>query len=583
MAFPESFLEEIKTRVPLAAVVGRKVKLTKKGKEYSGLCPFHHEKSPSFTVNEDKGFYHCFGCQAHGSVFDFVMKTEGLQFPEAVERLAAQAGLQMPERSPHEAQQRDQRETLIAACEAAAAWFADQLRQRAGEAGRQYFESRKLGPQAIAQFRLGYAPDSRTALKQTLIARGMSEQVLVEAGLLIRPEEGEARETYDRFRNRVMFPITDARGRVVAFGGRTLGDAKPKYLNSPETALFHKGALLYNLRNAREAAHEAGTVLLCEGYTDVIALAQAGMAHAVAPLGTAVTEQQLRELWRMAPEPIVCLDGDAAGLAAAVRAAHRALPLLQPGHSLRFAVLPAGEDPDSLLRAGRLAEVKAAIEAAMPLADILLRATATGDFSTPERRAGLRQSLQELLRQIAHPVVREYYKRHFAEALQKAFPAPTQPERRPWTPQAPRGYGPGQRGGGRRPLPTPKLTPQAGAAVGSPGPRERVLLAALINHPALLPLVDEQLARVMIQDGDLDTLRHQLLDIAPTAENLDSAGLRAQLSGTARQVADRLVAESTSMVDKFVRPETDLADAETHWRDVLAQHMRAGEHETRWF
>lgn len=580
MAFPESFLEEIKTRVPLAAVVGRKVKLTKKGKEHTGLCPFHHEKSPSFTVNEDKGFYHCFGCQAHGSIFDFVMKTEGLQFPEAVERLAAQAGLQMPERSPQEAQQRDQRETLIAACEAAALWFTDQLRQRAGEPGRKYFESRKLGGDAIAQFRLGYAPDSRTALKQTLIARGMSEQVLVEAGLLIRPEEGESRETYDRFRNRVMFPITDGRGRVVAFGGRTLGDAKPKYLNSPETALFHKGALLYNLRNAREAARDAGTVLLCEGYTDVIALAQAGMAHAVAPLGTAVTELQLRELWRMTPEPIVCLDGDAAGLAAAVRAAHRALALLQPGQSLRFAVLPAGEDPDSLLRAGRMADVKAALDSATPLADILWRATAAGDYSTPERRAGLRESLKELVRQIAHPVVREYYKRYFSEALQKAFPAPTQPERRPWVPQGE--YG---RGGfkGRRPLPMPKLTPRAGAAVGGSGPRERVLLAALVNHPALLTVVDEQLAQVTFQDADLDTLRHQLLDIAPSAESLDSASLRAQLTGAAKQVADRLVAESTSMVDKFVRPETDLAAVETGWRDVLVQHMRAGELEHRWF
>mgnify|MGYP003338623626 CR=1 FL=1 len=275
----------------------------------------------------------------------------------------------------------------------------------------------------------------------------------------------------------------------------------------------------------------------------------------------------------------------AAGLAAAVRAAHRALPLLQPGHSLRFAVLPAGEDPDSLLRAGRLADVQAAIEAATPLADILWRATATGDFSTPERRAGLRESLQELLRQIAHPVVREYYKRHFSEALQKAFPAPAQPERRPWTPPGQQGYskGYGQRVGGRRPVPPPNLTPRAGAAVGSSGPRERVLLAALVNHPALLPLVDELLAQVAIRDGDLDTLRHQLLDIAPTAESLDSASLRAQLSGTARQVADRLVAESTTMVDKFVRPETDLADAETHWRDVLAQHMRAGEFEHRWF
>ncbi len=583
MAFTEQFLDDIRSRVSLAQVVGKKTKLTKRGREHTGLCPFHHEKSPSFTVNEDKGFYHCFGCQAHGSLFDFVMKTEGIEFPEAVERLAGEAGLAMPARSPRDAETRDERAVLTEACEAAAAWFMDQLRQRAGAEARDYLESRQLPPEALQKFRIGFAPEGRTALKDTFLGRGISEKVLLDTGLIIKPDDG--RETYDRFRNRVMFPITDARGRVVAFGGRTLGDAKPKYLNSPETVLFHKGTLLYNLANARVASRDSAAVILSEGYTDVIALTLAGYAAAVAPLGTAVTDNQLKELWRMAPEPIVCLDGDAAGWNAAVRLARHALPLLQPGHSLRFAALPAGEDPDSLVRQGRAAEVKAAIDAAIPLSDVLWRTASAGDRSTPERRAGLNAELKDLVREITHPVVREYYKRYFGTQLQAAFPAPGRPQggyaqrpdfrakpgaKTPWGPRV-----------------MPKLASRRGLGTsdsGSSRPRERVLLAALVNHPALVSLVEEQLVQTSFADAELDTLRQSLLDIAPLVESLDSAGLRAQLTGTAKQVAERLSAESTSMADKFVQAGIDLAEVEACWRDVWEQHMRAAsEIEHRWF
>ncbi len=587
MAFSEAFLDEIRARVPIAQVVGKKVKLTKRGREYTGLCPFHHEKSPSFTVNEDKGFYHCFGCQAHGSLFDFVMKTEGLEFPEAVERLAADAGVAMPARTPRDAEDRDERADLYKALQAAADWFADQLRQRGGAEARTYLESRKLGAAVVTQFKIGYAPEARTSLKDTFVGRGMSEKLLLDAGLIIKPEDG--RDTYDRFRDRVMFPITDSRGRTVAFGGRTLGDAKPKYLNSPETTLFHKGTLLYNLAAARAAARDAGTVVLCEGYTDVIALTLAGYPAAVAPLGTAVSDRQLEELWRMAPEPIVCLDGDSAGWQAAVRAARHALPLLKPGHSLRFAALPAGEDPDSLVRAGRGAEVKAALEAAIPLSDVLWRTAATGDFSTPERRAGLQSDLKELVREIAHPVVREYYKRHFSMQLQAAFPPATRAAeaRREFRGDF-RGEG---RGEGRRGFRAVALRPKlsSGKALGagsggSPRQRERVLMAALVNHPGLLKTIEDELGHIGLADSELDTLRQGLLDIAPLGESLDSAGLRAQLTGTARTVADRLAQESLSMVEKFVRPEALLADVEEQWRDVLAQHQRAaGEIEHHWF
>ncbi|MDA1131920.1 MAG: DNA primase, partial [Proteobacteria bacterium] len=352
MAFADSFLDQIRARVPGSEVVAKRVRLKRSGRgELTGLCPFHDEKTPSFTVNDAKGFYHCFGCGAHGSAFDFLMQTDGLSFPEAVERLAGMAGLEMPARSrdPQDKERREGRERLYGLLEVAAAWFEDRLRHH-GDVARRYLEDRSIDGAAAAQFRLGFAPDSRDALKQALLARGYTVAELVRVGLLVAPEDGG--EAFDRFRNRVMFPITDRRGQIVAFGGRTLGEARAKYLNSPETEFFHKGSLLYNLAGARSASREAGTVLVAEGYTDVISLWRHGFRHAVAPLGTALTDNQLGELWRLAPEPVLCLDGDAAGMRAAVRAAENALPLLKPGHSLRFALLPAGEDPDSLLRGG---------------------------------------------------------------------------------------------------------------------------------------------------------------------------------------------------------------------------------------
>ena len=315
MTFPPQFLDEIRTRVPLEGVIGKRVRLTRRGRELLGLCPFHKEKTPSFTVNEDKGFFHCFGCGEHGDVIGFVMRDEGLSFPEAVERLAGDAGLALPARDPRAEAREKQRLSLFEVVEAAAKWFEAELAGPRGAQARRYLEGRGVDEATRATFRLGYAPDSRTALRTRLEKDGVTQAMLLEAGLIIAPDDGRA--PYDRFRGRLIFPIWDRRGRVVAFGGRALGDGQPKYLNSPETPLFAKGSLLYGQHLAAPAARKAGQVIAVEGYMDAIALHQAGIAQAVAPLGTALTEQQLEGLWRLADDPVLCFDGDEAGKRAA--------------------------------------------------------------------------------------------------------------------------------------------------------------------------------------------------------------------------------------------------------------------------
>ncbi len=328
MAFPPRFLDELRQRVSLAEIVGRRVKLVRRGREYIGLCPFHKEKTPSFSVVEDKGFYHCFGCGAHGDVIGFVMQTENLSFPEAVEQLARQAGLDVPQESREERERAARQATLQGAVDAACVYFEQMLYGPDGRAARAYLERRGLDEATIRRFRLGYAPDGRDHLKRAL-AKEFPEPLLIEAGLLRKPEGGG--ETYDYFRDRVIFPIGDRRGRIIAFGGRVMGDGQPKYLNSPDTPLFQKGRVLYGWALARAAAAKEPSAIVVEGYMDVIALHRAGFATAVAPLGTALTEAQIEELWRLAPEPILCFDGDAAGQRAASRALARALPILKPG------------------------------------------------------------------------------------------------------------------------------------------------------------------------------------------------------------------------------------------------------------
>src|SRR6201996_1141353 len=421
MRFTDDFLQELRERLPVSEVVGRRVKLKRAGREFKGLSPFQQEKTPSFTVNDQKQFYHDFSTGKHGNIFDFVMQTEGCSFPEAVERLASMAGMQLPTATPEAARHDQRRKTLHDVMELAAKFFADTLASRHGAKARGYLGDRAISPSTQLQFRLGYAPGERSALKEYLGAQGIPTSDMVETGLLIGGDDIPV--PYDRFRDRVMFPIADARGRVIAFGGRALEKDQPaKYLNSPETPLFHKGDNLYNLATARQAAHDGATLVVVEGYVDVIAMVGAGFAGCVAPLGTALTENQLALLWKMADEPILCFDGDKAGQKAAYRAADLALPNLLPGKSLRFALLPEGQDPDDLARSGGRGAIEEVISAARPLADMLWsREIEGGNFATPERRAALEARINELSNGIRDEVVRRYYRQDLTERLRATF------------------------------------------------------------------------------------------------------------------------------------------------------------------
>ncbi len=527
MAFPPGFIDELRARVSLSDLVGRKVPLKRKNaSEYTGLCPFHNEKTPSFTVSEKKGFFYCFGCHEKGSAIDFVMKTEGLSFPESVEKLAREVGLPVPRATPQERERAERASTLQEVVEQAARWFQKQLRLPVGRHGLDYLRGRGLSDEVIDDFRLGFAPDSRDGLIGALKREGATLDKLVEAGLAIQPEE-RGREPYDRFRGRVMFTINDRRGRAIAFGGRVMGQGEPKYLNSPETPLFHKGANLYCLDRAREAATKNQPVIVAEGYMDVIALHGAGFTGAVAPLGTALTEGQLGELWKLADEPYLCFDGDNAGRRAAQRAADRALPLLRPGKSLRFLSLPAGEDPDSLIRARGPDAVRRVLELARPLADVLWDMETDGKpADTPERRASIRAALFAKAAEIADPSVKSLYNEEFKDRFYKAFgrrSAPNGGGR--WQPGARRAFGTMGRGMSLEP-PAPfapgTAARMAGADLDS-SRLERALLGALIERPALLHIVIEELHPLAITNPELCRLESALTQFANEAPSIEPA------------------------------------------------------------
>src|SRR3954465_4520700 len=421
MRFTPQFLEELRERLPASEVVGRRVKLKKAGREYKGLSPFQQEKTPSFFVNDEKQAWFDFSSGLNGNIFDFVMETEGVPFAEAVERLASMAGMALPAATPDAARHEQRRKTLYDVMELATKFFADTLASRNGAKARGYLADRAISPAVQLQFRIGYAPSERFALKEHLGSQGIPVEDMIEAGLLVAGDDIPV--PYDRFRDRVMFPISDLRGRVIAFGGRALEkDAPAKYLNANENALFHKGGTLYNIAAARQAAHQGATLVAVEGNVDVIAMVTAGFAASVAPLGTALTESQLALLWKMADEPILCFDGDKAGQKAAFRAADLALPHLKPGKSLRFALLPEGQDPDDLARSGGRAAIEEVIGAARGLADIIWsREIEGGTFATPERRAALEARIGELVNGIRDEVIRRYYRQDLVERLQRMF------------------------------------------------------------------------------------------------------------------------------------------------------------------
>jgi len=540
MAFTRQFLDEIIARLPVSEVVGKRVKLKRAGREWKGLSPFQQEKTPSFFVNDQKQAWFDFSSGLNGNIFDFVMRTEGVGFPEAVERLAAMAGLQLPAANPDAARREEHRKTLYDVMELAAKFFADTLASRLGAKARGYLGDRAISPATQLQFRLGYAPaGEKYALKEFLGSHGIPVVDMIEAGLLVAGEDIPV--PYDRFRDRVMFPITDIRGRVIAFGGRALEkDVPAKYLNSPETPLFHKGDNLYNHGPARTAAHNGAALVVVEGYVDVIAMVTAGYGATVAPLGTALTENQLAALWKIADEPILCFDGDRAGQKAAYRAADLALPHLKPGKSLRFALLPEGQDPDDLARSGGRGAIDEVMSQARGLAEVIWSREVEGNsFATPERRAALEVRIGELANSIQDEVMRRYYRQDLIERLQRAF-APEagrffagrgrsgESPGRSAGRFAPRGPGTGGRfgaAGGRG----QGMAPGAGATIGR-GPyqaasaqlaasplmrgqrsaisrREALILQSLINHAWLLHDHLEEVAALEMAHPEAHKLR----------------------------------------------------------------------------
>jgi len=575
MAFPPRFLDELRQRLSLAEIVGRRVKLIRRGREFTGLCPFHNEKTPSFSVVEDKGFYHCFGCGAHGDVIGFTMQTENLSFPEAVAQLAQRAGLEVPQETREERERAERQATLQTAVDAACAFFEKTLHGPDGRAARAYLEQRGLDDATIRRFRLGFAPDGRDKLKRAVMTGAMPEALLLEAGLLRKPEGGG--ESYDYFRNRVIFPIGDRRGRIIAFGGRVMDDGQPKYLNSPETPLFQKGRNLYGWALARVAAAKDPSAIVVEGYMDVIALHRAGFTTAVAPLGTALTEAQIEELWRMAPEPVLCFDGDSAGQRAAARALARALPILKPGMSLRFAILPPAEDPDSLILHHGASAMRELLDRAQPLAEVLWKIETAHPTDTPERRAALEKRLDGQVRLIADRSVQEHYRNFFRERLSEMFGARRGPmggrggmQSRFGAPRGP--YQSGDRRRDRRfaPPPSPwrEVAPQGDPQLLARR-REEVILALVLNHPSLLNEVEEEFAQLEFLSPDLDKLRNAILKTHAPQPDLDAETLTRHLKddGFAKTVDGVLSAQVLNHA-AFARVGADVETVRLGWADT---------------
>jgi DNA primase len=530
MALPAGFLDELRARTPLAAVVGRRVKLARSGRNWKGCCPFHNEKTPSFYVY-DNG-YHCFGCGQHGDAISFVMQTQGLAFIEAVELLAGEAGLDVPKPTPAAAEAERVRHSLQEVLSAAEAAYRRRLRLPEGARALEYLRGRGLAEETIDRFGLGWSGEGRGALAADLARDGIPPELLLEAGLMRPGEEGRA--PYDLFFNRVMFPIRDRRGRTISFGGRIMGDGQPKYVNGPETPVFSKRRTLFALDFARESARTGAPVVAVEGYMDVIALHQAGFGGAVAPLGTALTEEQLEELWRLSDAPVLCFDGDAAGARAAIRAAELALPMLGAERTLRLASLPAGEDPDTLVRRQGTPGFQAVLDAARPIAEALFDLLAEGTADTVEARAALSRRMETVADRVADKPLAWEMRRYFRDRLRARRPDRAPPRTRP----------PGRHGGTLPPL-RPALRfqrPPAGSGLAT-AERARAMVAILLQHPALLPDVEEAFATIDLP-APLARLRDAILQWSQTAEVLDSAGLMSHLthSGLAADVAQALSA-----------------------------------------
>ena len=593
MRFDDRFLDEIKSRLRLSDVIGKTVKLRRQGREYVGLSPFNQEKSPSFYVNDEKGFFHDFSSGKHGDLISFLQETERLSFVEAVERLAQEAGVPIPAPDPRAAEQDRQRQGLADWLELAAKWYEAELRRPVGRDARAYLSRRGLPESDWARFRLGFAPGGRTALKDYLVSKGAQPSELIDAGLLIAPEDGGA--PFDRFRDRIMFPITDARGRLVSFGGRAMdATAKAKYLNGPETELFSKGRLLYGLAEARKLLTGGGddaALVVVEGYMDAIACQRAGVA-AAAPLGTALTEEQMEVLWRLHPEPTLCFDGDAAGQRAAGRAIERALPLLKPGKSFRFAILTGGKDPDDVLREQGAAVLKAQLAQTKPFVDALFdRERDAEPLETPEHRAGLKGRLRAAAKSIADHDLAEQYQITLMARFDAVFP------RAPFVP----GWGGKRKFEGFAPGVLYKDAPQT--LRRRPKRLNAAVAVAAVEHPDWLVPHVEDLARHGFGEPGLDRLVDPLLEAVElgitdkdrVADHIRRAG-QAETLAQARHIAleisalkfmngevapterRRLWEKSIEAIHELAQIEHELTGKDESWGPISAENPNTKDH-----
>ena len=585
MRFPPSFLDDIKARLPVSEVVRQRVKLRKSGREFVGLSPFGTEKTPSFFVNDQKMAWFDFSSGKNGNIFDFVIETEGLSFPEAVERLAAEAGLVLPARSPERERQEQRRASLVEVMDWATAFFQEELRGSRGDMARAYLDKRGIASQSRADFRIGYAPAERHALRDALAARGASVEAMCETGLLIHGEDIPV--PYDRFRDRVMFPITDRGGRVIAFGGRALQkDVPAKYLNSPETPLFHKGAVLFNHARARKAAHDKGRVIVVEGYIDVIAMHAAGFPETVATLGTALGEEQVGMLWQMAPQPILCFDGDAAGRKAAYRSAEMALPLVAADRTLAFALLPGGQDPDEMLRAAGSGAMATALEAAVPLVDLVWsRETEGRPLATPEQRKALRDGLRAIAWAVRDRELGQLYWAAFEDRLRTLFEGDRgagQPTRRaapfvPFRKGAPAPVRTGHLSSPPTASQSLSASPLFRPAKSSLPPREAMIMVILLARPTLAADSAEALAALQFEAGDLAGLRDRLLDHAhdELESGHETESLRARLADEGFEPTIAKLESSGAGLAWYARPEAAIQDVIEVLKQALTLHYVA--------
>jgi DNA primase len=580
MSITSRFLDELRARVLLSDVIGKRVKVTRAGREYKACCPFHHEKSPSFTINDDKMFYHCFGCGAHGDIVGFVMQHDNLSFPEAVEQLATMAGMQMPEQTPQDLRKAKEEKSLYDLVEEATKFFINQLHDPKHKVQLQYIRDRGVSENLLQTFRLGFAPADGQLLFKYLKDKGFTKEQCVDAGLVKESTRGG--EPYAFFRDRIMFPVADRRGRVVAFGGRIMpdhlrapdkGDFKPpKYINSPDTPLFHKGRMLFGESHARQAAVDDDRVVVVEGYMDVMACFSVGYRGAVAPLGTALTDDQITALWKMIPSrqkiPLLCFDGDNAGRRAAKRAAENILPLLKPDHSAAIVFLPEGEDPDSLVKVSGRKGLEAVFENAMPLVDFVWTSQLEGlDLTIPEARAGLEKALDDMVARIADRTVQQYYRQALKDKIYQEFAR---------KPSSDKSYAPRQewRGGKKVPAgPQVILKRPTAARKDTASITHAIMLATVINHPSIFEDIEDELALINMLNNKLDSLRKDVLHLLGSSiargESLDGLDITHHLKDKGYEnELSFILSESVYVHAAFARPQADSQKALSGWRDM---------------